>query len=645
VKTYEQERYPGETIAQRVRRELADARAHKATTDRFIGEELRFLFDLDQYQNEPARQHRGDRIRPVDFAMYDDWEYRKGQVVQNAPIFVRASAVERSTDPAAQRRVELAKHRVDYQLRDNRFCNYDDVRERWIGGALAARMWAYRWDFDSRLGAAGEVVPRLVDPRMLYWPQGYMTPHDPACPRLHEVFRMPINEARAMPGWRNTEALRPDKGEAILDAIQASGTFTNGDTIYFDSSVRGDDAMLAGDGIATFCMTWYRFEFDRVKPPTHVALTADQRFMQCSSCDMKGPRQYELADLMNAPDFQLPKKEECPQCGGPMRRIDKEVRTPDQIAYEQGKCMVITCLNGSVEEELYDDSWPVPDCFSFPYAILTCQKEPHRAIPESRVSVGWNMTVGRNFTMAKIYEQAHASRATKLFPRRGIEDRNGTALDDMDSLADVLFYTSDLPQRAIDVIQGAPVSPALFQLYQLLHGAYKENEGSSRFSFGPQDSKDIPVGTLKQMTDSGNVNINAFMRAVYAAESISFTLLLAYLRKYDTEQRWIRFRGKDGKQAFELIRGIDLPDADITCSAGPDLSNVTEETIKAAMQLSQMPKELRRIIGRASGIDDSMLEELDQAQAEMEAAAAAQQPQPGAAPGAPPVPQLTGAPA
>lgn len=643
MQTYEQERYQSESIAQRVRRELADARAGVEKTHRYISEDLPFLFDLEQYQRTSARERRGDVIQPVDSQPYENWRHRKGVALQNAPIHIRCEPVDKDSDLL---KAEAFKHRLNYQLNGNRFVNYAEVRERWIGGALAARVWAYRWDFVPYLGAYGEVIPRLVDPRMLFIPDGYLSPHDPLCPRMHEVFRIPINEARRLGGndpgdWKHTDDLKPDRGEQILDWIQTSGGTTRGDGLFFGNDQR-DDGGLGGDGMATFCMTWYRFEDEAARVERDIPLDPGQRYLKCSLCDWQSPREYELAEMMDDPGYTLPGQEECAKCGAMMKRVSTDKKSDEQMRYEQGKRLVITCLNGSVEEAMYDGPWPCADCPTFPYAWLTCEKEPHRLIPESDVSTGRNMTIGRNFTLATIYEQAHSSRAVMLFPRRGIEDANGMALDDMDSLADVLFYTSDLPPDGVKVVQGKPVNAALFDLYNILSTVSDKNESSSRVSIGPGETKDIPVGTMKQMIDSGNVPNNMFIQAIYAAESISFTNLSCYLRKFDTEQRHVRFRGKTGKLEWALIRGIDMPDVDVVCSAGPVLSNVRQEEIQAVQDLAAMPPALRRIAGRSMGIDETLMDELDEAQKEM----AAMMPSAPGKPGAPkppaPQPQMNG---
>ena len=628
MRTYEQEQYPSETPAQRTRRELADARAGVETTHRFISEELPFLFDLQQYQHDPNRTRRGDRIQPVDAAPYDAWQFQKGTVLQNAPIHLRCEPVDKDGDAI---RAEAFKHRISYQLNANRYCNYADVRERWIGGALAARAWAYRWDYVPYLGEFGECVPRLVDPRMLFVPQGYLTPHDPLCPRMHEVFRIPVNEARRMPNWKHTAELRSDRGDNVMDWVQHSVTARD-DHSYFNDGV-SRDGQQGGDGMVTLCMTWYRFEEKGVKVPKEIPLEKGDRYLQClnEACNFKSPREFELAEAFETPGFELPPQTDCEKCGATMRRVSKETKTEEQIRLESGKRLVITCLNGSVEEPLFDGAWPVPDCPTFPYAWLTCEKEPHRLYPESRVSVHWTDTVGRNFTMATIYEQAHSSRAVFMFPRRGIEDRNGMALDDMDELADVLFYTSDMPPDGVKVLQGKPVNSDLFKLYDMLHGAYLENKGDARMSFAPGDSKDVAVGTIREMVDSGNVGINAFIQAVYAAESISFTILAAYLRKFDTQGRWIRYRNQMGKMMFDMVKGVGLPDVDVVCSAGPTLTNVKAEEIAAGKELAALPAPIRRLLGRSMGVDESFMDEMDEAQRMIP-------PQPGVAPAGQPQP-------
>jgi hypothetical protein len=133
----------------------------------------------------------------------------------------------------------------------------------------------------------------------------------------------------------------------------------------------------------------------------------------------------------------------------------------------------------------------------------------------------------------------------------------------------------------------------------------------------PERSRDIPSDTFAQMTLSGNVPIDDFIKDVYAARSISLGVLSDMIRYTKTRAELVRTYGPDGMLKFEAIRGMDLPDTDVTSSSGPSLSRVRQEDAQLWRELMSVPGPIRRRLGQAIGVDAQILREMDAAEQEM----------------------------
>jgi hypothetical protein len=68
-----------------------------------------------------------------------------------------------------------------------------------------------------------------------------------------------------------------------------------------------------------------------------------------------------------------------------------------------------------------------------------------------------------------------------------------------------------------------------------------------------------------------------------------------------------------------MIRGMDLPDVDVTVNAGPSLSRVRGEDVETFTKLAGLPGPQRRVLGQLLGVDRTLLQQMDQAEMETQA--------------------------
>jgi hypothetical protein len=649
VKTYEQEHYTGESSRDRAMREAADAYEAYGVTHGLITEELGYVFDLEQYPGQDLGRgsQDPDRIQPIDLMLPNQWRFNTDKIEESAPIHINCKPTERTdADPTiAAEKVAQMRRALEWTLLYNPVNNYADVRSRYIGGAQAGRLWSARWDWITELGDNGELVPRLVDPRNLMLPRGYLTPHDPLCPALFEIVRMPVNEARRKKGWKGTATLQADDGQFSIAQALSSAKRDTAESPLYDRASKRSDSRDAGEGWATFLLVWRRFE--KTKPDPKVELAPERRTMTCGACGYTTPPQgqvQQVADQAGMPFDGFPEIEDgCPECvTGALRRQDFRTKSPKELKSEQGKVLEIHCLNGSMENAAYEGPWPCPRARTFPYLWLGAYLFPHRAVSESNVSWGWPVSAARNFTNRVLLEQAHRSRPFTVLPDDGLEDRNGQRFEPGEDGDDFAYATRDFPDSHLQVIQAQPVNAALFQLNEMFSAQFHGTEGNDQINIPAGSTRDIAASSLQLQSDSGNVPINGFVRRLYNAESTWFGVASDYIAHFWRVPRQIPSTDPMGETpggiVWDEIYGPEMPNVDVVVGAGVDTSQLRSEDLQALKEMMMYPRPMRRALGMAAGLDHYVLDMMDQIEA-------AETPpmQPGS-PGAPPGPSQSSQP-
>lgn len=486
------------------------------------------------------------------------------------------------------------KRSLEWELLRNRLAGFKKVRRTYVGGALMARAWSAAVDYDPERDM---LKYRSVDPRNVAFTPGFLDPHDPDCPVFIERVRMPTEQARRMKGWKNAEKLQPDDG--LMPAGRSRTAAGPPGTVDFASRNAPQVDPTATPMYTTIAKVWYRFNPNSGKTRTRT-LRPGERFMVCGSgCG------YQSAPEGAGGEFPDLMEQECPTCGGDLKRAEEQDEPLDKL-------LVILPINQPWTEPLYEDEWPVHDCPTFPYLWLVVYDVPHKAIGPSDISSNWTLALTKNATVRLIWEQAVRSKAHYKMPETGVVDYNGLRYEFSEANGDVMFYNRDMPPNGVEVIQAAPVSSSLFQLLDVVEGAYKRYEGISDVAIAPGETRDIAASSLEKQIETGNVPADDFVDLLYDAESIFFTVIASYIRATYDEGKMVRYYGEDGRMMWKRMQGGALPVVDVAVSAGPTLDNVKVEQVDAYMKLINTPPQYRRGLARFMRFDPSVVRQIEQ---------------------------------
>lgn len=618
---------------QRVATLLNDGQERFAQFHRLIGEELRFGHDLEQYVDDRGQERRSQRVQPRDAGIYRVWRYNLGVVLKKFPIHITARPVDDQTDP------ELAadmKDALDWEL-TNPQKRYKDVRRRYIGHALAARVGTAFIDFYPSYGTYGEIFVRPGDPTKTVFADGFLDPHDPLCPWLIDWQRVPVDQARAQ--FKNNK-IEADDGFSDV-AGSASSIVTSSGNVDVVGNNGVNPSMLEGrKSLCTIVRCHYRFDYEKRKGKNMEAdyrrLTPGERYMVCVGLRGQGCG-YQSETQANL-NMDLPARSAltCPDCGGNLKRMDAHVRDEEILMYPDGRLVIVT---PSVKDQLHDDKWQVK-CRSFPMLWLVSHPAPHKPFGQSECSILWTDTLAKNSLARVAYETARRSRPYFGQPRTGLEDASGEPWEFRDEQGDTFYWTGMSPPNPIQVVQGQGVNDSLFKLYEVLDQRTQRNEGTSDFQLTAEQSKNIPVGTIEQLAETGNVPIDDFGQNVYDAEGLFHGIYCDYIAATYTPARLVRTFGPDGLPRFKRLHGPSLPAVDVVVSAGPNMSQLNRETIQNYELIASMDPTKRRGFARFAKIDPEIIRQIEQDEREAREAALSMGPVPGAAPGLPVAPQI-----
>lgn len=559
---------------------------------RWMSEELPFCADLDQYDDDQGNEKNLDRIQPRDQAVFHHWVYKRGVALKRAPIHIVCEPVDDTLDPPA---AEDMKRALEWELILNRRAGFKRVRREYVGGALMARAWSAAVDYDPERDM---LKYRSVDPRNVAFTPGFLSPHDPDCPVFIEKVRMHIEQARRMPGWKNAKKLMPDEGEPRTGHGSTSGDAPG--TVNFRDGAGVDVDVQETPSFVTIAKIWYRFNPDGALEVERTLAPGERTMVCVAGCG------YESAP--EGPEGEYPEvaPQSCPTCQADL------VRSESRTESTRNRLVIMPIAQPWGDEPLYDGDWPVPDCPTFPYLWLVAYDMPHKAVGPSDVSQNWTVALTKNATVRLIWEQAVRAKTVPLIPNLGIEDHNGERYEFLPA-QDVAFYNADMPPQGASMLHGGRVTGELFQLMEILQGSYHRYEGTSDIAIAPGETKDIPVGTLEQLTETGNVPIDDFVEIMYEAESVFFTVIAYYIRATYGEEKLIRYYNEAGQLMFKRMRAGGMPGVDVAVSAGPTLDNVKQERVQAFQMLISMPPQYREAFARFARIDPSVLQEISKA--------------------------------
>lgn len=470
---------------------------------------------------------------------------------------------------------------------------FQNTRRRYVGGAYAAGAWAAELCHDGKNGL--NVEP--MDPRCVRWEDGFLEPHDTRNPWVITIRRMPLSQVLAKKNWKVPKDLQPDDAHLTSD-----GTW-----IWPDPGARSDDH--EGSGRLVTVVTYRcRFEnYGKPKPADAEGKELDpaMHYLACPTegCGFRSPPQSEA--MQPYPSY-VPGG--CPQCGGDIGLVTRAAASETA----QDKRMVICAPFSGHEEPFYEGPWDF-DYPTFPLLWWESYVMPHRAGGQSDTQVLKTPVLGSNAMMRLTYETGLRSRPYFYMQRGTIENARGGLFGfDPDMDGDVMYGIGEIPRKP-EVIQGTGANASLFAVYDRLQAAFRTNESTSELALTPSEIKDAKVGTVEQVTETGNVVIDDHGEILYDAESLLCTCIAAALRELPSKRQ--RYQDEMGQWQFRNIGGPMMPRVEIKVGSSQLLDTLDMDELNAYMTLSQLPPPIRRGYARFAHISPEVIGQMEADQA------------------------------
>lgn len=504
---------------------------------------------------------------------------------------------------------EIAKSVLEWEILHPQK-GYEEIRDRVVIGALSARMWCAGVDFNRDLGPFGEVVFRMIDGRNLMWADGYHSPHDPECPWVLEKFRMRVDEAKRKKGWKELDKLFADDGTTAIAASDASQPPLQSSGMPA-LQVSGKPEYFTGVRL------WERNVKDtkkRERDGSYRELEPGDRYMVCATgCGWRSDTQDQLGDQLD--DGELPELDpgKCPQCGGDAMRTDAVAVEDEMLMYPDGRLTIFAPLCGAL---LHTGPWPYK-LRTVPYLVFRAYDHPVDPMGMSDTSLNWSMQICANMTLRLGVEHMALAKPYIALPE-GVKDYMGEPFDFSPHQGLGIYYPqTQMQASAISLIQAAGLPPAWNTLHQAIQGVFRANMGTSDLGLTPQASKDIPVGTVRALVETGEIPVDHHIEKLRRSESPFFGATFDIIRATYSTERMVRFQGEDGGWQVMAIRGADIPNFDVVVTASPELARVDAEEIQGWQTFAATPPEHREFIARRLNIPISEIRKLEEKEKEM----------------------------
>lgn len=516
------------------------------------------------------------------------------------------------------------------QIITDPFKRFYDVRREMIAWALAARKGAYKIEFDRRVGPYGDICFTNIDTRNLRWAEGYH-PHDPRCPWVYEKARIRTDLVPLMEGWDNTENLRGDSGGA------SSRTANPGSpgTVVLDSN---NPPNMTPSREFTYTTVVYMYErhlgvTKRIKGGVK-KLKPGERYMVCTDpndpevgCGYRSDTQKDQRrDGTLGPGEELPPHEvgACPglaegmDCGLDLKRVDQEPQEYDDegehrytvfAPYESGD-------DGPCRILVEPQPWPY-DTRTVPYVVWDCYTRPFKPMGPSETSINKSIVMGLNLLDRMGLETMMLSRPVWDVPNDRI-DFVGERWQFGDAQGLCAYHDPFAPaQSKMELVQAPGLPGAWPQLRSTLDGDLREDMGINDVSFGPGETKDIPVGTARLQERLGEIPVDDQAQTLRRAESFGQMVTLDIATAAYTEKRLLRMKGKDGSRVFNMFRAADLPRFDVIVTTDPNALQFRAEEVDGLKKVfdPSVPPPMQKFLARALNVPASTIKEY---QAEMQ---------------------------
>lgn len=553
-----------------------------------IGEEVRMVLDQQHYEDDQGHERNSNFAQVKDMALLSTCR-RKWSQMAAAPMYVNTFAQDGQTDPFAAERTKWALEREVYSP-NNLFRR---KRKRAIQGAEVGREWflTFNWN-PKRRRIAYDVLP----PTDVFRTPGFADVHDPDCPYVILRFRLPVAQIRERA--RAYGQLSEDEIASIHADTGSEATASNRDPVpgltSLDRTNPEGGPATPRENTAVLLVAMYREDPEAAEDEEsigHSDLAPEDQYMRCWTC---GHESYGHA---READGSLPEVgDTCPECmkrdgidslmAPPMERVSQVESFHVEQRYPNGRWIEV------LEEQrlaIYDGAWPYEKpgggtLRSFPVGQYRVYDDPRNEISHSDVSWQWNQSLMATWMLQWAVDQMRTSGRVLIFPRNALVDGRGRPFVPNNRIDSIAWIKDPMMAKGITEFQPRGLPDGWAELYGSLTNTFRANLGTGELGLGPEQSKNLPVGTAHAIIESGDIPVDDAIANIRDEDGIVLGVIADMLQCCWTEADWVRFLGPEGQVAYEYFSGADLADVDVMVTGDPAF-DVTQAAKLERMQL------------------------------------------------------------
>ena len=536
---------------------------YNAEENRVYGVLIDFVLNMIHYARNRRLDNRINRIQPRGQQLYNLIRHKTSLLV-TTPMSIEARPVQpvKDADPA------MISRRVIEQVIENPRKRYHNVRHRKVLTGLAAGRGAVAIEYN---GDAGGTVFRNLDARKLFPTPGFLDIHDPCMPDLIEQVPMRLSAVRAM-GWRVPKDLHADNW--VPD--NERGGAGDSHEVNFDGA-GGQGAPQDGDwdrddGIVTILKCYSRRDPFRQTRTVRVPRTLSQEHWYWS--DDRDARVL-LSDSPVPPDPAW-------------RLVTMDEDERDLYRYPEGYlCIVAPFYEG--QEPLDESGW-LPGAVndrvrlrSFPYTEFCPYLHPEKRAGLADGELNHSLQVIDNASWRAAWEQMRQASSIMVAPFGGLFSADRRAFELTDQPFQIAYTNDAVTGERIKFFQGPGMNSAMPAFRSILNQQWSFI-GTGDITMPAERSRDIAVGTIQAMQQSGDLPVQLHRQVLTSDEAIEYGIVLDYERAYRSDKELVQWVTDTGELGAAYVSGADLIDVNVNLTASPDWRAASADRIQALAQ-------------------------------------------------------------
>jgi len=580
-----------------------------------------FLFWSDHYSTDSQNERDARRLKPKGRQLFSKYRYILAQLMKQA-LHIRTRPVDDVTDPLL---AADARWLLEYAINDPQRgfrAKLRDALGLMVGcgvGALTLRV--------ARAGMPNPMVlPEMTDPRDWFWAPGYSDPGDILCPwvmrwgrmRIADIERMGDRDIYGDSAWENVKDLYAE--DPYGSRIEGGQSRETGRPLNaYGSTINGPGSWAYNDSV-NLLWTWHRYDPKRDRRNSGARiLNESERYYACGKCGHTD-RSEDGKDLPQLGPI-------CPACNSDfMWRVDRENALESVLAFPEGRLVISTVHQDRV---FYDGPWPYK-MRNVPLAMFKNYRLPLEPWAQSETFFDWSDQVMLNAGKRRGYEQLTRAGGIIITTMDGLWDARGQQPFEFSDLPLQIARWRGQGKPAVDFFQPKGLPDELVAFMQMVNNDFRADIGIGQLNLTPDQTRDIPVGTVTRLERSGDTPVDD--KGATVRETLSPWIGTWYdLEKATMTDRVARrMRGPNGEEMVRRMRGEELPNIDVIVTNEDSWDDFDMERAEKIMPIMQQqdPK-MRRFMMRVAGAPADLVDELERI-------IPAQRPGvPGAAPGMP----------